>query len=397
MKTINEVLGGNKKFLKYKGCKIPIHSINIFPQPRRTFEYISELALDIAKKGLLNPITVACFDEKNCRKYIRTINLLWRTNFKIRELKAVETRGKKVYFVLLAGERRLKSCHFLWEEGCEECREKYGKEPAGECFKRHFKSNKVEIRSCLNISPFLALSLQFSENTHMAVPPHEEAHAYSLLFKLVKKANPDFSLAAFAREVGRNQETIKRALWYCELPVNIQEAVERKTVPYGIAVEIARLQKNNVKEEDLWWWLTRAVAENFNISEFKNKVNAYLEEQLSNQNQLSLMDIFSEEQQKIERRLHIKNVVQKNIINGFWFWTYYFKRVIEYFDNGWLGKEDSPFSFKSPLGAFREVIGILERLLPHLKSLISEKEYQKAQAIIAESWKAVIELEKVAV
>lgn len=129
---------------RYKRRDVPLHKINILAQPRKTFLDIDCLAMDIADKGMLNPPIVARFNQKHCRQYINVINRLWRTSFQLKDLHFTEEGGQKIFYVLLAGERRLCSCYLLWESGCPECLEKHGQEEPGVCFKRHFEDEKYE-------------------------------------------------------------------------------------------------------------------------------------------------------------------------------------------------------------------------------------------------------------
>lgn len=382
----------NRKAISYKGAKLSLNQINVLAQPRKTFENIQELALDIAKKGLLNPLTVARFNENACRRYIKLLNILWGAKYKTNDLiRRTIGRRKKYYYILLAGERRFRSLKLLWEKGCLDCQEKFKNFKEGFCFQRHFHCNKIEVRLCLDISPLQALFLQFSENTHMAVPPHQEAAAYVSMFKLMKRAKPDFSLTSFARQIGRNPETIKRAMWYCELPSSIRKEVEKGIISYGIALELALLQRAGLSVGALKLWLIRAIVDKCRVGEFHEKVVAYLKERASGQQ--FLPGIMEENREKDEKRLHIKRVVEKNTILAFWTWLYYFKKVFALFEAKLLGTADSPFSSKSPTRAFSELLEELEKLIPHFKQLLKEKNCLKSEKIIQELKNIVPQLE----
>lgn len=388
------LLGRARYSYRYRAEHISLHDINVLPQPRKTFEGIEELAGDIARKNLLNPPIVARLSRESCERYILTINLLWGTTYRVENLRPVNVNEDKTlwYYVLLAGERRLRALRALWDTGCEECRASYGPEAAGACFTRHFNTDSIEVRLCVDILPLAALFLQFSENTHMPVPPHEEAHAYALLFRLIRQASEKFTVAEFARGVGRNPETIRNALRFCELPQSIQDGVGRGLVHYGIAVEIARLQSDGETAEQLEWWMMRAVTEKKSVAEFRKLIRQYLEDK--RMGQISLLAIMTENQELDYKRSHIRRVVESNTINALWALLYYLRRVRELLASGKLGKADSPFSVRSPIRVLRNVFEEEKALLPHLKDLLRPNEYNEAETLIAEGVKILKQLEE---
>lgn len=360
---------------RYKDGQIPLNLINVLPQPRKTFENIKELAQDIAHKNLLNPPTIAMFHAKHCSQYLNVINHIWGTDFGISDLTSFIRHTQKYFYILIAGERRLRACRLLWEKGCDRCLERYGEESAGRCFQRHFGDEKISVRLCVNIPALSAIFLQFSENIHMRVPPHEEAYAYYRLFRLVREAEPDFSLSRFARLVGRNPETIRNALKFCELPVKIREYVEKGDVAYGVALEVSRLQDEG--EETMLRWVVLAQLNQWLIPELRNKVAVYLNNKKMGQRELT--EVFSEEQQKLLEKPHFRIVVEKYLVEALYRDIHYFGVVLKYFEEGKLGKDDSPFSERSPVKLVRRKAEMLEKLLPHLKQFIPKKEYPKIE------------------
>jgi hypothetical protein len=368
------LLGGLRGGHHFEGSFLPLGSITVLPQPRRTFERIEEFAQGLAQNLVLNPPTIARFSREACGQYLAVLNLIWKTSLTIKQdAICVGERGEKVYYTLLAGERRYRALTFLWQEGCEECREQYGKEEKGACFRRHFKRSRVEVRLAIDITPLSALFLQMAENTHMPVPPHEEAYAYAQLFRLAKEADEKFSLATFARGVGRSPETIRNALRFCNLPKGIQAAVEKGQIPYGIAIEISRLHQTEMEEQQLEWWLLRAITENYKVPDFRRVVTQYLLNQRSGQG--SLLDILTEEQRRMFEQPHFRQVVEVHTVQAMWAWIYYFGKVFQLFEEGRLGRVDSPFSEDSPVRLFRRLVDRLEQVLPHLKQFLPKKEY----------------------
>ena len=109
---------GYHKEAYYEELQIPLETINILPQPRKTFEKIDELANDILEKGLINPLLLARFNRENCEKYLKAINILWKKEIK----KAIKTENlnrnpdDNHYYILIAGERRLRAIKHLKKE-----------------------------------------------------------------------------------------------------------------------------------------------------------------------------------------------------------------------------------------------------------------------------------------
>lgn len=378
---MTSVLLGSESNLQppqFQSIKLPLDAINVLAQPRKTFEEIEFLANDIAQKNLYNPLTVACFDRKHCLLYIELINHLWKTNFSIEGLVSTAENGAEVFYVLLAGERRYRSCLHIRDKGCTKCREQFG--PGG-CYERHFGDLKVDVRACINILPLDAIFIQASENIHVRVPPYEEARFYNLLFKTIKEANPKYRLFDFSRKVGRSPETVRQALRFCELPAKYQEYVETGKIAWGIAVEIARLYaQGGLNEKDLDWWIIKAMTGNYKVPEFRQIVTKFLFDK--NSGQTSLFDQNQEEQL---RRLGFKRVVQRHYVMAMHSFIHYLNRVHELFAEEKLGKKDSPFSERSPVRIFRKLIEAEEKILPHLKGILTERESEKFQNVIGQT------------
>jgi len=265
----------NKK-LKFQGDYLPLDVINVLVQPRRTFDNIIELANNIAENGILNPPVVIALNDYECITYLDNVNYVWKTEYKIQNLKKFKWNKKEYFFILVAGERRFRSYKILFEKGCTTCQEENHSLKYGECYKKHFSRNEVEVRICTGASPTEALYLQLSENIHMRVPPEEEAHAYKTVFLAEKHRDNKFSLTSFARKVGRSVDTIRKALKYCDLPDFIQNEVETGNLKYGLALELSRLKDIGLDENDLKFWLIRALLNKNNIAHFREIINNYL-------------------------------------------------------------------------------------------------------------------------
>jgi len=366
--------------------KVSLSSINILPQPRKTFENIEELAENIATNGLLNPLIVACFSEKETRSYLNVINEIWGTLIRI---KSLTPNDQGCYNILIAGERRFRALKYLWQNGCQRCLEEYGKEFSGVCFNRHFEDSKVGISLWKNISASKALFFQFSENIHEPVPASEEAEAYQRLFLLVRSLDPKFSMTKFARSVGRSVATISNAVKFCELPDLVRKAagvpVKQGGIPYGVALQLSRLQKSGESEQSLIWWMTRSVITGCNIKKLKKSVTDFLNEKKSGQLNF-FSDLMSKEQEREEKKQWIKRTVSGTTVREIWNYIAYFKRVLKLFETGQLGVENSAFSSKSPCRVFKELIAVMDgQLFDHIKNVISDNNSDESKKILAEA------------
>ena len=366
--------------------RIPLSSINILPQPRKTFLNIESLGDDVASKNLYNPLNVARFNAPHCKAYIGLINDLWgdSARFSIGNLFYVTENKEKIFYVLIDGECRFKSCLYLRDVGCESCREKFG--PGG-CYERHFGDLSVDVRISENLDPDEAVDRQASANIHQRVPPHEEANFYYRLLNHRRKKDPDYSIGRFAKRMGRTPETIKQAVKFCELPLEYQGYVKDKIIPWGIAIEIALLKDKGLSEKELDWWVTRAITEDYKVPAFRELVSNFLEVRDSGQG--SLMDLFSQRQREELEKPHFRMVVERHTIMALWGFIHYEQRVRALFEAGKLGKEDSPFSLGSPIRVFKKVIEEEEKLLPCLRGHISNKVYKNSKEVIKRTKKAL--------
>lgn len=357
---------------RYVPRRLPLESIIVLPQPRRTFEYIPELATDIAERGLLHPLTVAAFDRKSFARYLDALNDLWSTNFEVSEFHPSRQRRKPTYYVLLAGERRFRAHRWLWERGCATCEEKHGPQSrAGACFRRHFPDHRLTAQLCENIPPLAALCLQLAENTHNPVPEHEEARAYSLLYGAILRADPSYSVAAFARRVGRSATTVQRALRYCNLPVAVQEYVEKGYLRYGHAIEIARLMREKATERELLFWRDWAVAHRVGVEDFRRLISKNIG--VLRSGQISLLQIMGVIQEEDRRRAAVRKAVAEGTIQALYAWTSYLTTILEMLRDGRLGREDSPFSSRSPCKALEKLAHLLTLILEHLTAPVGRE------------------------
>lgn len=373
--------GGEKELQSYPRLKgrVPLDGINVLPQPRKTIEEIETLADNISLLGLLQPLTIArCDNERSCQLYLDGFNSLWGTETKLEDLTRVTEKEKEVFYILIAGERRLKALRLLQKED--------------RLNSRYFRGQKVEAIIYVNISPHEAMNVQASENIHMPVPPHEEARFYYDCFRLRKEKDPGLSMAQFAREVGRSEGKIIGAIRFCELPVKIQRLVEAGNLVYGVAVEISRLQREtNISEDGLFFWAELAMTGNKKLPDLRKDISQEIYRIRSGQ---GMFEIFTEEQERLMRKLHVRKVVAREMVMGLWAFIYYFRTLHGFLEEKLLGEEDSPFSEGSPVRIYKALIQEIKRDLPYLRKILRKKEYQEGKKVLARAENILSRLEE---
>lgn len=370
---------------QYLGDNIPTHLINVLPQTRRTFEDVDVLAEDLARHRLLHPLIVARLSKEDTEKHLALINALWKTDFKASNLMGVTEDNQLVFYILLAGERRYRACRHLQEVGCTTCQERYG---AGGCYQRHFPEqamngeSKIEVRLCRGIGPIRAIFIQLSENTHMRVPPHEEARVYYELFKLIREVEPKFPIARFASEVGRRPDYVRSAIKFCELPNSVREFVEKGSIAYGMALEIARLQDLGLSESELQWWAQRAEVGSYKVPEFRQQVTTFISDRTSGQ---TMLGIFTEAAEMEMRRAFIRQTVAREVIVALWSYIHYLQRVNGMIADGRIAKKESPYSHRSPVKVWREMLDVIAKTLPQWREILPKNVVADAKKILEET------------
>lgn len=202
-------------------ARLPLRVINLSAkQMRATYSSIDELAESILSRGQLQQGIAAALTPKEAQKYVREMNMLWGTNQHISEFQAAELDGERMYIILIAGHRRYKAVEIA--EGKAE----------------HDLGYRVELR--FGISAEDALSVQFTENMHEKVPPHEEAKAIHLGWLWIKRKHPRISLAQFARSLNRSSDSVKGALRFVSLPESIQQFAYDGKLAYSLLLGVAR-------------------------------------------------------------------------------------------------------------------------------------------------------------
>jgi len=354
------------KEITHEITDLPLEKINVAPQFREKFE-IEALSVSIAESGLIMPLLVTRIKEKECQKYLEDVNDINKTDKKIDDFERVKIEGQIRFYLLIDGERRLRAIKSLPKE----------------VFREKFPNGKVKVILYKNITAKDIFNYQSQTNEHMRIPPEREAIYYQKIFFLRRKINKNYSLAEFAREMGRTTETIKNRLRFANLPDEIQKYAFEKDLPYGVLVEIGKLKEElNLGADELNYWAQHAIVHQVSVPDFRKRVKNHIQNIKSGQ---SVLDLFTESQLKQERKLNIKKTVEQKTVLHLWESLHYFNRVIKLFEKGELGLEDSPFSTGSPARFSLAEIERIENLLPLLEKDINKKAYLNAKKIIEKS------------
>lgn len=342
---------------KYRYLQLPLLSINVLPQVRKTFEKegIEDLANNIVHNGLIQPPTIAIYTEAEMQSDLHFINLVKGLDLSLGDMKyEMAEDGTKLYYRLIAGERRFRAHMSLYMNGCKDCRE--AGRSGEECYVFHFDSLLIEARARPGIDPIEAKSIQFHENTYSPPPVHEEAYELEEMYRFLKKFDPSYNMTKFSRFAGVGTEKIRRALLFTELPEEIQALVKTKTASMSHVLELKPLVDLGEKGKYL---LGRAIEilqlhQRVRVEEFHKQVQTLLD----NLTQHSLFGEAPLLTQKAKRQ-----VVAREMISGLAHWNHYLHRVRSLRSRGVVGR-DKPFSGISPGRWIVHIMNSLEELVP---------------------------------
>ena len=345
-------------------------------QVRKTFPDIPELAEDIAQRGILNPQTVFAFPQALAERYVAAVNMMWGASDTLEHIPTVRLHEDEVRFVLIAGERRFRALQHLWAHGCSRCRSTHGHEAQGACLLRHFPHGLIPVNVKVGFTPYDALTDQFAENTHHRPRSDEEAIGFRVFYELMRVRESELTVSEFARRIGHNEGRVRSALRYTHLPDFVQRAVAEGKIPYTSAVALERYHRIRASEDELKYWLTRAIAE----SEMSAR---RLDELLRNdleQWRSSQMGLFGSALAQLETR-NLRGVFDRNIaraldrMNGFLYTAMQAQR------DGRIGSANSPFALGSVLHATLRIYRLLETLIPAIRSAYTAREQREIDGI----------------
>ncbi|MCX6808520.1 MAG: hypothetical protein NTW50_02540 [Candidatus Berkelbacteria bacterium] len=344
----------------WRTVSLRLAQINRLEQVRKTVEGIENLAANIEELGNLEPMLVVRYDREKMIEYVSLINEEWSVSREIEEMVATDESGQK-FNVIIAGHRRLDALERLG-------------------------LRKAEVRLCENISPFVALFVQLSENLHMPVKKCEEAVGRVRLFRLIRKRRPELTMKQFAPHVGVSVDQLRDEMKFVDLPEVIQRSAEDGDISFGVAVEFDRLIKLGQTDPKIqkcfgsdWidWLLEnclkKAIVEKLSYERFRKETDFEIKMALSRQ--LGLFDLELSGSVKKNYRQAIVTKVTDGIKGA----VKYLRHVLDRFNNGnsLLQPEESPFLDRQFRALFLEFLHLLEAVITHLKFL-SQREKEEA-------------------
>lgn len=362
-----------RKGMTFTGCFVPLFTIITFPQTRKTFEEESlhELADDFSIRGLLQPPIVGKLSKEKFIIYKKTFEEIYGMT-----LPAIETYPtyEDYYYCLIAGERRYRGHVWLWSRGCTHCNEgaveKDRPLAEGQCYRAHFGDAMIEIRACLEIDPLDAKSIQFRENNHERPPMHEVADDYQTYFRYLKKFKKKLTFKDFAQIVGVSTSKVRNALWFCELPERVQDAVRQKKIPHSHALVFKKIFDSRIEEKKKIAFMEDELAlllakPRTRLEDFKARIEGRLETLTAGYGSL-----FGPLEERVSQKL-IRKIVGKELIPFITILTQYLKTLSDKDKRNIIGKgkiysEGSP-NYQVPLIAHA------------LKQLFPEFEFTKKQ------------------
>src|SRR3989344_6358153 len=357
-----------------------LDSINTVTQHRRIFlaNDTQALADNICQYGLLDPLITASFFSNSAQEYIELINTFYKTAHHLSELRRADNEH---YQIVLSGERRLRAHLLILENGCSLCREQYGQEEMGSCYRRHFgkikKPKKIEAHIYHDLSAIEAMDIQLSGNSYVMPKEQEMIESYALQYFVKKKIDPKLTIAQFARSVGKAPETMRGYLKVHALPDAIYNYYQQGLISYGIALELAFLKDQG--ENNIDFWAMRAIVGRLKVDDFHKRIR----EHLRNRNQ-TVLEIFGEKSEKAAKKLFIRKTVAKEMIADLHAGNVYWKKVLCLFEEGKLGKNDSPFSEESPVHLYRKQMELTKNnILPHLAKFLPKKSLREIEKTLA--------------
>ncbi len=354
---------------------VPLGAISLVTQVRTTVDVDEDLIPSIKAHGQQTPGVAVALTPDEARQYIEEINELWGSCHHIADFPLVELDGERYYFILVAGHRRYAACAILAENA---------EQNAGQsAFDGRYR---VDIRFGMRVSE--TIPLQFNENRHQQVPPHEEARAAWKFYRWLKRNEPEITISQFARKIGRTPEWVRGALRFCTLPSSVQNYADGTDgcvkLPYSILTSLARLGEGMFEltgeafpELAYHSWIVRAVVGRLNATVFRKTVSAYLtSKQQEHRGQLSLFGLT----EAIVDERPLRRVVAAQMVPAVWTILSYLQSLECVREKGGFGDESylSPeldsrvrtlYSPGSPLHIVTRILEYLGVLVPHLEEL----------------------------
>lgn len=340
---------------------VPLEMINVLIQSRRTFTQIHELANSIARNGVFGKPQIACYDLKHCREYLELIAEKWQVQYDPNKLVSFVENGKRWFFVLIDGERRYRAFTLLKDCGCDACRSSFTDENG--CLERHFPIGiPVDVKD--NIDPIDALTIQYSSNSHVPVPLHEEADGLVRFYHLLKERNPGLTNKAFGALLGRPADLITRARRLLSVPDVVFHEVVNGEFSSECAIHLGRLVEAGLNEKDIMFSHDLISARGMKPTQAGRFVSKMLADLKSDQ-----MVLFSE---PVDETSEIERLLNENTVKALFEIAGYFDGSRRVFERRGMNNQQSPFAKTRSVKALLTLLEKQESLLPHLRAVLND-------------------------
>lgn len=358
---------------------VPLEAISILTQVRTTLDVADDLIPSIRAQGQQTPGVAVALTPEEAAQYIVEINELWGSYHQLAGLPLVNLDGALYYFILVAGHRRYAACTLLAES--------MKQEDGPSAFDGLYR---VDIRFGMTVRE--TIPLQFNENRHQQVPPHEEARAAWKFYRWLQRTEPEMTVAKFARKIGRTSEWVRGAMRFCTLPLSVQKHADGTDgcvkLPYGILTNLARLGEGvsditgeAFPEAAYHSWIIRAVINRLDVTTFGKTVSEYLaSKRQEHHGQFSLFGSVDE----VADERPIRRVVAQQMIPAVWTILGYLQLLEQvraqggFHGESHLAPEHDPqaralYSPKSPIRIITSILEHLGELMPHLEELAKQE------------------------
>jgi len=131
----------------------------------------------------------------------------------------------------------------------------------------------------------------------------------------------------------------------------------------------------------LYWAIAKAVGPNRKVGEFKKYVERHINHIKSGQ---TVLEIFSVAQERFLKKTELKRVAEAQLVQRLRENRAYVRRILGLIQDGYIGKDDSPYSDLSPRKSLSAFVNELGELNEHLKNL-SPKKRLEARRVMDES------------
>lgn len=371
------ITGGSDTAHRYKAdADIPLEMLSPLAQVRAKFHKARLLGLaeSIARSGLRHRISVHAMTRDDAERYIALLGVIWGAEHTLDEIPTIVREGETYFLVFISGERRFRAITWLTRNVCSECEERGITEP---CFPHHFPSGTIPVQLTFGSTALEAYDCQVEENCHEKPDSHEDAMSFRAGFELRKIRNSRLTVAAYARSVGRDAQTVRRALAYTELPSYIQEAVAEGNLAYSKALVLQRFHAERNDDGILEQWVTFAI-ERRSLS--TNTLRRVLADDLADFKS-GQMSFFGESDRQVMAKQARKRALDGQMRKDLTRITEFLIHVMRSRKRGDIGKDDSPFSSLAVARAVLEMWELLTMVTPELLNDLPRRDQQRIEEI----------------